>query len=176
MKAAGEPGQFLPALFCSPTMELGVDISALNAVYLRNVPPTPANYAQRAGRAGAPAKLRSSSPTAPRSRPTTSISSAAAMRWSRASCGLRRSTSPTRNSCARTSTPSGWPRPNWPCRRTFPEILDLTQPGYPLKHGSDRSDPQTRASPPPRARPMKHVLEQILASVDGSETGLDRRS
>ena len=33
----------LPILFCSPTMELGVDISALNAVYLRNVPPTPAN-------------------------------------------------------------------------------------------------------------------------------------
>jgi len=52
MKQAGESTQFLPALFCSPTMELGVDISALNAVYLRNVPPTPANYAQRAGRAG----------------------------------------------------------------------------------------------------------------------------
>jgi hypothetical protein len=44
--------RFLPVLFCSPTMELGVDISALNAVYLRNVPPTPANYAQRSGRAG----------------------------------------------------------------------------------------------------------------------------
>ena len=42
----------LPILFCSPTMELGVDISALNAVYMRNVPPTPANYAQRSGRAG----------------------------------------------------------------------------------------------------------------------------
>jgi len=52
MRARGEPTTFLPALFCSPTMELGVDISALNAVYLRNVPPTPANYAQRAGRAG----------------------------------------------------------------------------------------------------------------------------
>jgi superfamily II DNA/RNA helicase len=52
LREEGEPEVFLPALFCSPTMELGVDISALNAVYLRNVPPTPANYAQRSGRAG----------------------------------------------------------------------------------------------------------------------------
>ncbi len=52
LREEGEPNVFLPALFCSPTMELGVDISALNAVYLRNVPPTPANYAQRSGRAG----------------------------------------------------------------------------------------------------------------------------
>ena len=42
----------LSALFCSPTMELGVDISDLDAVHMRNVPPTPANYAQRSGRAG----------------------------------------------------------------------------------------------------------------------------
>jgi superfamily II DNA/RNA helicase len=42
----------LPVMFCSPTMELGVDISTLNTVYMRNVPPTPANYAQRSGRAG----------------------------------------------------------------------------------------------------------------------------
>ncbi len=42
----------LPVLYCSPTMELGVDIAELNVVYLRNVPPTPANYAQRSGRAG----------------------------------------------------------------------------------------------------------------------------
>jgi ATP-dependent helicase YprA (DUF1998 family) len=42
----------LPILYCSPTMELGVDIADLNAVNLRNIPPTPANYAQRSGRAG----------------------------------------------------------------------------------------------------------------------------
>ena len=42
----------LPLLFCSPTMELGVDIAQLNLVNLRNVPPTPANYAQRSGCAG----------------------------------------------------------------------------------------------------------------------------
>ncbi|MBL8618291.1 MAG: DEAD/DEAH box helicase [Deltaproteobacteria bacterium] len=52
IRAIGENVRFLPVMFCSPTMELGVDISALNAVYLRNVPPTPANYAQRSGRAG----------------------------------------------------------------------------------------------------------------------------
>ncbi len=42
----------LPVLYCSPTMELGVDIAELNAVNMRNIPPTPANYAQRSGRAG----------------------------------------------------------------------------------------------------------------------------
>lgn len=47
-----EDNGFLPTLFCSPTMELGVDISSMNVVYMRNVPPTPANYAQRSGRAG----------------------------------------------------------------------------------------------------------------------------
>jgi len=51
-RVLGEKQDFLPLLYCSPTMELGVDISQLNLVYLRNVPPTPANYAQRAGRAG----------------------------------------------------------------------------------------------------------------------------
>ena len=48
----GHELEWLPVLFCSPTMELGVDISSLNTVYMRNVPPTPANYAQRSGRAG----------------------------------------------------------------------------------------------------------------------------
>ncbi|MGQ9576939.1 MAG: DEAD/DEAH box helicase [Thermoguttaceae bacterium] len=47
-----ELGRRLPYLICSPTMELGVDIADLDLVHLRNVPPTPANYAQRSGRAG----------------------------------------------------------------------------------------------------------------------------
>jgi superfamily II DNA/RNA helicase len=42
----------LPFLVASPTLELGVDIADLDMVHLRNIPPTPANYAQRSGRAG----------------------------------------------------------------------------------------------------------------------------
>ncbi len=39
-------------LSCSTTFELGVDLGEIQAVLMKNVPPSAANYAQRAGRAG----------------------------------------------------------------------------------------------------------------------------
>ena len=39
-------------LSCSTTFEMGVDVGDLETVMLKNMPPTPANYIQRVGRAG----------------------------------------------------------------------------------------------------------------------------
>ena len=168
IKESGDSDQFLPALFCSPTMELGVDISALNAVYLRNVPPTPANYVQRAGRAG-------------RSGQAAVIVTYCAAQSPHDQYFFER----------RTEMVAGVVRPPalditneelvlshlhavWLAEAKLelspdiPEILDLKDTKYPLKQ--EIIEVINRPSLVTASRtPMKWVLDQILASVDGKK-------
>ncbi len=50
---------YLNLLSCSTTMEMGIDIGGISQIAMNNVPPHPANYLQRAGRAGRRRESRS---------------------------------------------------------------------------------------------------------------------
>lgn len=164
LKATGESDQFLPALFCSPTMELGVDISALNAVYLRNVPPTPANYAQRAGRAG-------------RSGQAAVIVTYCAAQSPHDQYFFRRrdemvagvvrppALDITNEELVRSHLQAVWlAETKLALSPDIPEILDLTAKGFPLKAEILAVIGKPALSQAAEA-PMRLVLDQILASV-----------
>lgn len=59
----------LNLLSCSTTMEMGIDIGGISMVAMNNVPPHPANYLQRAGRAGRRKEARSAALTLCKSNP-----------------------------------------------------------------------------------------------------------
>lgn len=166
IKAAAESDQFLPTLFCSPTMELGVDISALNAVYLRNVPPTPANYAQRAGRAGRSGQA------------AVIVTYCAAQsphdqyffeRRNDMVAGVVRppALDITNEELVRSHLHAVWmAEAKLALSPDIPEILDLKQAKYPLRPEILDVIRQPGLVTTARA-PMKRVLVQILSSVNG---------
>ena len=167
IKATGESDQFLPTLFCSPTMELGVDISALNAVYLRNVPPTPANYAQRAGRAG-------------RSGQAAVIVTYCASgsphdqyffdRRNDMVAGVVRppALDITNEELVKSHLHAVWlAESKLALSPDIPEILELSTDGYPLKEETLANISKSELVA--RARvPMKRILDQILAADGGA--------
>jgi hypothetical protein len=168
LKAAGEPKQFLPALFCSPTMELGVDISALNAVYLRNVPPTPANYAQRAGRAGRSGQAAVIVTYCAAGSPHDQYFFE---RRNEMVAGVVRppALDITNEELVRSHLHAIWlAEAKLALSPDIPDILDLTEIGYPLKQEIRDviSHPGLAAA---AHGPMQQVLNQILASMGGQK-------
>lgn len=166
----GESELRLPALFCSPTMELGVDISELNTVYLRNVPPTPANYAQRAGRAGrsgqAAAIITYCAAQSPhdqyyfngrRDQMVSGVVRAPALDLMNQHL-LRAHLQATWMATIGLKLPADIPR-----------ILDLSDPGFPL-----RPELQAVIRTAPRADAavaMRAVLDAVLATAEGPRPG-----
>jgi len=166
IKATGETTEFLPALFCSPTMELGVDISALNAVYLRNVPPTPANYAQRAGRAGrsgqAAVILTYCAAQSPHDQYFFE-------RRNDMVAGVVRppALDITNKELVRSHLHAIWlAEAKLKLSSDIPEILDLKQEKYPLKEEIREAIAKPNLVDDAQA-PMRRVLEQILTSGEG---------
>ena len=165
IKAAGESDQFLPALFCSPTMELGVDISALNAVYLRNVPPTPANYAQRAGRAGRSGQAAVIMTYCAAQSPHDQYFFE---RRNDMVAGVVRppALDITNEELVRCHLHAVWlAETKLSLSPDIPEILDLKQDEFPLKEEIREVILNSGLVTSARA-PMKRVLDQILTSVD----------
>ena len=164
IKAGGESPQPLPALFCTPTMELGVDISALNTVYLRNVPPTPANYAQRAGRAG-------------RSGQAAVIFSYCAAQsphdqyfFARRDDMVAGAVRPPALDIANKNLVTSHLQAIWQAETglalspDIPEVLDLKEPGYPLKDEILKVT-QAPGLVPKAQAPMRRVLDHVLRSL-----------
>lgn len=168
IKATGESTQFLPALFCSPTMELGVDISALNAVYLRNVPPTPANYAQRAGRAGRSGQAAVILTYCASQSPHDQYFF---QRRNDMVAGVVRppSLDITNEELVRSHLHAVWlAETKLALSPDIPKILDLAKQGYPLR--KEVTDVTRMSGLPSRAHlPMRRVLNEILAAVDGRQ-------
>ena len=164
IKASGESKQLLPALFCTPTMELGIDISALNTVYLRNVPPTPANYAQRAGRAGrfgqAAVIFTYCSAQSPHDQ----------YFFERRIDMVAGAVRPPALDISNKNLVTSHLHAIWLAEAglalspDIPQILDLEKPGYPLKDETVRviQDPGLAHR---ACAPLRRVLEQILNSL-----------
>ena len=174
---AQEHRRLLPALFCSPTMELGVDISALNVVYLRNMPPSPANYVQRSGRAG---RSGQASLTLTYCSPSSSHDQYFFQRPSEMISGVIKPPclDLTHRPILRDHLHAIW-LAEWTKRNPLPyaiaQILDLSVEGYPLRSRIQKltQDLFLRES---ALRSMRQFMEQIRAQMDEEQQTLSSPS
>ncbi len=149
---------------------------------MRNVPPTPANYAQRSGRADGPARPPWSPPTAPAATATTATTSGARTRWSRSVAAPRLDLG--NEDLVRSHVQAIWlAETELPLGRAMPELIDIGDPELPLlRHVREQINaelPQERARQ--RAeRMLGHFVVELKrtphgGTTNGSNASCDRR-